>query len=344
MRNPLRVGKVPAKLLERLLRPTGPLDSRVLVGPAVGEDAAVIDFGDDLADNLPGRCLVAKTDPITFAAERIGWYAVNINANDIATMGARPRWFLAALLLPQEGTDEALVEAIFQDIRAACAELQVTLCGGHTEITHDLSRPVIVGHMLGEVAKDKLVRGDRAGPGDSVLLTKGIAVEATALLAREKEHELRAHFDAALIERARNFLTEPGISVVRDALTACEAGGVRAMHDPTEGGIAAGLWELAHLAGAGLQIEEEAIPIFPECRAICERLGLNPLGVIASGALLIVTEPESADRVCSALNDAGILCRAIGRLTVPEAGMRIRTAAGWRDLPQFEVDEITRVF
>ena len=336
MRKALGVGKLPTTLLEGMLKTIAGTDSRLLVGPSVGEDAAVIDFGD--------RCLVAKTDPITFAAERIGWYAVHVNANDIATMGARPRWFLAAVLLPEGRADEAMAETIFEDIRSACGELQVTLCGGHTEITHDLPRPVIVGHMLGEVTKDKLVRGADATPDDIILLTKGIAVEGTALLAREKAGELLAHFDAAFLGKAKHFLTDPGISVVREALTACDAGGVHAMHDPTEGGLATGLWELAHLANAGLEIEEAAIPVFPECRAICEHLDLDPLGVIASGALLIAVEPGSADRVCAALNDIGISCHAIGRLTSPEGGMKMRTATGWCDLPRFDVDEVARVF
>ena len=188
------VGKLPPNVLQRALAQIPIEDERVRIGPRVGEDAAAIAFGETY--------LVAKTDPITFAAERIGWYAVHINANDVAVMGARPRWFLAALLLPEEKTDAALVEQIFQDILSACRELGVTLCGGHTEITYGLDRPVIVGHMLGEVPRERLVE-KRMEPGDHILLTKGVAIEGTAILAREKASEFASEGETALVERAK---------------------------------------------------------------------------------------------------------------------------------------------
>ena len=133
----LKVGKLPPEILGRLLAGTPCTDPRVVVGPRIGEDAAVIDFG--------ATYLVAKTDPITFATDRIGWYAVNINANDVAAMGARPKWFLATLLLPEGSADEGLAEGIFNDIVASCAGLGISLVGGHTEITAGLERPILVG-------------------------------------------------------------------------------------------------------------------------------------------------------------------------------------------------------
>ena len=140
----LPAGKRPHALLDQFLRRFAPSDPRLIVGPQMGEDAAVIDMGD--------RYLVAKTDPITFATEEIGWYAVNVNANDIAVMGAEPRWFLATILLPQGRATEALAEAIYGQIADACDQLNVVLAGGHTEITVGLERPIISGCMLGEVA------------------------------------------------------------------------------------------------------------------------------------------------------------------------------------------------
>ena len=173
------LGKLPADVLARLLENIQPADPRVIVGPGIGLDAAVIDMGD--------RLLVAKSDPITFATDSIGWYAVQVNANDIATTGATARWFLATLLLPESHADAAMAESIFSQIHSACAAISVSLVGGHTEITYGLDRPIVVGAMLGEVTRDRLVRPSGAQPGDALLLTKGIAVEGTAIIARERD-------------------------------------------------------------------------------------------------------------------------------------------------------------
>jgi hydrogenase maturation factor len=157
----LPAGKLPAPLLEELLTRFAPSDPRIVVGPRMGEDAAVFDFGD--------RYLVAKTDPITFATSEIGWYAVNVNANDVAVMGAQPRWFLATVLLPVGQATPQLAEAIFSQMVDACAALGVSLAGGHTEITVNLDRPIISGTMLGEVLPGKLITTAGARPGDAVM-------------------------------------------------------------------------------------------------------------------------------------------------------------------------------
>ncbi len=126
-----------------------------------------------------------KSDPITFATDDIGWYAVQINANDIATTGSTPRWMLATLLLPENQTSPDLVEHIFKQINQAAGALGISLIGGHTEITYDLNRPILMGTLLGEVERSKLIVPSGAQPGDQLLLTKGVPIEATALLARE---------------------------------------------------------------------------------------------------------------------------------------------------------------
>ncbi|MCD5401023.1 AIR synthase family protein, partial [candidate division NPL-UPA2 bacterium] len=272
----LPVGKLPLELLEKFIEKYGGKDERVVVGPQIGEDATVIDFGE--------KYLVAKTDPITFVAEDLGYYVIQINANDIATMGARPKWFLATLLLPENKTTEELVEDTFSQVSRACRELDISLCGGHTEITYGLDRPLIVGQMLGEVEKDKLIRSSGARVGDDILLTKGIAIEGTSVIAREKGEELEEKFGKEFLQRIRNYLHEPGISVVKEALLAVESGEVHAIHDPTEGGLATGLYELSKASKIGMIIYEDKIPVLPECRRLCERFGLNPLGLMASGA------------------------------------------------------------
>jgi len=333
---PFAVGKLPFDELQHRLSQIRMEDERLVVGPKAGEDAAVIDFGQ--------RYLVAKTDPITFAAERIGWYAVHINANDIAVMGAEPRWFLATLLLPEATANAILVETIFEDLLAACGELGITLVGGHTEITHGLDHPIVVGHMLGEVERGKLVAKDQIEIGDWVLLTKGVAIEGTAMLAREKENELKEKCDAALLERAKGYLFNPGISIVREALTACRVAHIHAMHDPTEGGLIGGLCELAAAGGVGLLIVGERITVLPETKILCQALGLDPLRLIASGALLIVSRPTEAEKVIQELSQRGTEVSVIGEVTEPSCGIKIQMGDTLSDLVYPERDEIARVF
>lgn len=335
----LPLGKLPAEDLADLLNRYAHVDEHVVVGPGIGVDATVIEFGD--------RLLVAKTDPITFATDEIGWYAVNVNANDVACLGATPRWFLATLLLPEGCTDRALAERICAQMAAACRELNVSLCGGHTEITCGLERPIVVGQMLGEVARDDLVVPGGAQVGDVVVLTKGIAVEATAIIARERGAELAGRFSEEFLTRCRDFLHRPGISVVRDARVATACARVHAMHDPTEGGLATGLWELAQAAGVGLLVDQERIAILPETAALCAKFGLDPLGVIASGALLIVVAAEDGERVVAGLREAGIVANIIGRVVESDAGVLLQPSCRFenpQEVPRFPRDEIARLF
>ena len=330
-----RVGKLNANLLDELVSSIKKKDPRVIVGPKVGEDAAVIDIGD--------KYLLSTTDPITFTSYKIGWYTVNVNANDIATMGGTPKWLLVSILLPENKTDIALVKEIFRDIENAADELGIDICGGHTEITKGLDRPIISGHMLGEVDKDKLVTNSRARVGDQIILTKGIAIEGMALLAREREKELSGKYGKMFVERVQSFLHDPGISVVAEAHLANQAANIRAMHDPTEGGLATGLYELTKASNTGVVIYEDKIHLLDETRILCSEYKLDPLGVIASGALLIVVGPDDRDAVLSKLVQNDIECSVIGKMTDKEDGLKIIADGKERELPFFEVDEIARV-
>jgi hydrogenase maturation factor len=236
-----------------------------------------------------------------------------------------------------------MAEHIFSQIHGACAAIGASLVGGHTEITYGLDRPIVVGAMLGEVARDGLVTPSGARPGDIILLTKGIAVEGTAILAREKSQELTG-FDTAFLERCRDFLVEPGISVVRDAAIAISAGRIHAMHDPTEGGLATGLHEMAQASGIGLTIEADAVPVYPETAALCRAAGLDPWGLIASGALLLAVQADDAGQIVSALEAQGVPAAAIGQAAEAAHGVLLCTLEGRRDLPRFERDEIARLF
>jgi hydrogenase expression/formation protein HypE len=335
MATPLPLGKLrPTLLRELLARHTAP-DPRVVVGPRVGEDAAVLDMGD--------RYLVATTDPITFVTEDLGWYAVVVNANDLAVRGAAPRWFLATCLLPEGRTTEAEVTTLFAQLDAACQAQGVALVGGHTEVTPGLDRPIVVGTMLGEVDKARLVTTGGARPGDVLVLTKGVPVEGTSIIARVREAELRARgYDDAWLARARGTLAR--LSVVPEALLAADLVPVHAMHDPTEGGVATALWEIADAAGVGLAVEAERIPVLAEGAALCGEFGLDPLGTIASGALLLALAPTDAGIVLHALAREGIDAAFIGRVVPREAGVVLTRGGQPEPLPRFDQDEITRLF
>jgi hydrogenase expression/formation protein HypE len=328
-------GKLPLEDLSRLLSRYTRKDPRIVVTPGIGKDAAVISFGD--------KYLVAKTDPITFAADQIGWYAVHINANDVAAMGGTPRWFLATLLLPEGKTGPKEVEEIFSQISGACEELGVILCGGHTEISHGIDRPIVVGQMLGEMEKEKLVSPDKIRAGDEIILTKGIAIEGTALIAREWK-VLREELNEEGIRQCRELLHSPGISVVREARIANQAAAVHAMHDPTEGGLATGLQELADAAGVGMRVEMDQIPVLPETALLCEKLKLAPLGLLASGALLIAAAAKDSERVIQALAAEGISASVIAKVWEREKGIKLAEKGKTTDLPAFARDEVARLF
>ncbi len=332
----MNAGKLPLETLGRLLRQVESPDPRVILGPAPGEDAALIDFGD--------RLLVAKTDPITFATDLIGWYMVNVNANDIAVMGAAPRWLMATILLP-EGVTERRVSEIFDQIRRACSDLDISLVGGHTEITLGLDRPIAVGAMLGEVDKADAVLSSGVRPGDALILSKGIAIEGASILARESARRLAdAGVSREVIDRAASFLFRPGISVIPDARLALQYGHAHAMHDPTEGGLSGGLYELAAASALGFDIDAASIPVLPECRIICDSLGLDPLGLIASGSLLAAVPPDRVRPVTRALTAEGIRGSVIGHATDRHTDVRLIADHSTMPFPTFARDELARFF
>ena len=337
----LPVGKLKYDFLKQLL-PTHNRNSGLVVGPQIGEDAAVIEFGDNY--------LVATSDPITFATEDIGWYVVCINSNDIAAMGAVPKWLLVTLLLPEDATTPAMVRDIMAQLTQACAAFDIALCGGHTEVTPVVTQPVVIGQMMGVTDKNALFTSADACVGDALILTKGLGIEATAIIARECEEQLREKYDALFLEQAKNYLMHPGISVLKDAQIAIATGGVHAMHDATEGGVATAVYELATAAELGVVVYSDKLFGSPVLygnitRALCDMFGLNPLGVISSGAMLIASEPEKGEAICRALGLAGISADIIGKFLPSEHGLWLEDATGTQQpLPVFETDEIAKLF
>jgi hydrogenase expression/formation protein HypE len=328
-------GKLPNDLLTSLLKRVERRDPRVIIGPGIGRDAAVIDASG-------AKLLVAKSDPITFASEMIGWYAVHVNANDIVCTGARPQWFLATVLLPEDAT-ESLTESIFGQLLEACETLGIELIGGHTEITLGLDRPIVAGAMLGEVERERLVRPDGGRPGDALILTKGIAIEGTGVLAREAGERLqRLGLSAEEIEAAKRYIVEPGISVVKEATAACDAVRVHAMHDPTEGGLATALHEMAEANHCGILVREDAIEVLPLTRRLCEAAELDAMGLLASGALLLAVAEADCAEALRVIASAGVPARRLGSLVSAEVGVIMEGNSGRSYVRRFSRDEVAR--
>jgi len=286
--------------------------------------------------------LVLKSDPITFATDSIGQYAVLINANDIATSGAQPRWLLTTLLFPS-GVTPSEIQHVIDELKAFCRRWDITLCGGHTEITDAVTRPVVAGMMAGTVARKNLIDKRNVAPGDKVLLTKGVAVEGTAIIAREFGDRLE-HLGLAdsEVERCRQFLTN--ISILTEAKIAAKSTATSAMHDVTEGGLATALEELSIAAQHRLRINMDTIPVFAETRKICRLLKIQPLGLIGSGSLLICCRPTGCKSLMKSLRQGGVDVTCIGEILEKGQGIaafKNGRRAAW---PQFEVDEITRLF
>ncbi|WP_303902989.1 AIR synthase family protein [Thiohalomonas denitrificans] len=333
---PFSIGKLRHEVLAELLEKIPLDDPAIVVGPGIGMDCAVLRFGN--------RLLVAKSDPVTFVSDELGHYLVSVNANDIATTGARPRWLLVTLLLPEQKTDHALASGLMDQINRSCRELGIALVGGHTEITWGLNRPIAVGAMLGEVDEGQLITPRGARPGDRILLTKGVPIEGTAIIGRELAAELTARLDSKAAAAARAFLHDPGISVVADARIATAAGRVTAMHDPTEGGLVIALWELAVASGRHLAVDPTAVPVPELSRQICSSMNIDPLATIASGALLVTTPPDDATRIKAALLSEKIICADIGEVGEGPAGLERLTKNGPESWPLPERDELTRLF
>ena len=332
---PLSPGKLPNDLLENFLDEFNIDDPSVLINAGVGEDAAAVNIAEE-------EVLVIKSDPITFATDSIGHYAVLINANDIATSGADPRWFLTTLLFPP-GVTPSAIRQVMQELASMCRSWNITLCGGHTEITDAVTRPVITGMMVGTVSKNRLVDKRNIQPGDSVLLTKALAVEGTAIIARDHGDRLRALGMAeSEIEACQQLIS--GISIIEEAKIAGDSGWTTAMHDVTEGGLATALAELTIAGGYGIQINLEDIPVLPLTEKICGLLHIDPLGLIGSGSLLICCRNDKSDPLMKKIKRAEIDITRIGEILEAGCGIKAVSSSGKAIWPSFEADEITRLY
>jgi hydrogenase expression/formation protein HypE len=305
-------GKIPIDILKDVVfKNLGAARREVILGPAAGVDGAVLDFGNKNA--------IVSMDPITGSVERVGWEAINVNANDVATFGVEPAFFFSCIMLP-ENADSKIVETISTQMNNAAKELGIAIVGGHCESTPGLENPIVVGCIMGLTEKGKYVTAAGAKAGDKLILTKSAGIEGTAILASDREAQLTKTFNSTLLDSAKGFYKQ--ISVVKDALTAYRAGGVHAMHDPTEGGILNGIHEMADAAGLGVRVFEEKITIEPETAKICRFYEIDPLQLISSGALLIAADPQAANKIIDSLGQEHIYADIIGEFN-PTPNKRI---------------------
>jgi len=330
----LASGKLPGSLLEHLIETyrTRP-DPTVVVSAGYGRDAAAVTVD-------PDSLLIIKSDPITFTTDNAAHYLIAVNANDISCLGGVPKWISVVLLLPEHVTTEPAVEAHFADLQSAADRLGVSIVGGHTEITSAVTRPVFIGTMLGVAGPAGLLRPGLARPGDILYLTHSAGIEGTAILARELASPLSAALGPAVVERAAALLDSPGIGISTTATLLLETGAITGLHDPTEGGVATAIHELAAASSAGAEIDRDRIPTLPETASICAHFGIDPLGLISSGALLVAARPDGTASLDRAARSHHIPLTRIGVLAPHTSGIHFSSG---EPVPRFDSDEITKV-
>ena len=295
-------GKIPIDILEEVVfKNLGAKRKEVILGPSAGIDGAVINIGNN--------SLIVSMDPITGAIERIGWLAVNINANDIATFGVEPAFLFSCIMLP-ENSNRKTVETISVQMNKAAKNLGIAIVGGHCEVTQGLHHPIVVGCVMGITGKGKYVTAGGAKPHDKIIMTKSAGIEGTAILASDREKQLTSIMNALELGKAKEYFNN--ISVVKEAITAFRTGGVSAMHDPTEGGVIGGIYEMATASNLGVNVSEKKIPIQTETAKICSHFQIDPLQLVSSGALLISAKPEVADKIVESLKQKEIPANIIG--------------------------------
>ncbi len=330
----LDVGKLPNNFLSKLLLEYEFKDPYVIVGPSVGEDTAAIDIARD-------EVLLLKSDPITFVTDNIGYYSVLINSNDMATSGAMPRWMLTTLIFPPRISIYE-IQKIFGELYKTCSNFNISICGGHTEITDAVSRPVVVGTVVGTIECRKLLKKQGIGTGDFILMTKGVAIEGSVVIASEfRELLLKKGMSLDKINDCLELKSE--ISILDEAKIAWGNSGVTALHDVTEGGILTAISELGKASGYGVDIYLNDIFIYQQTRYLCDLLNINALGLIGSGCLLVCCKKATVNLLINDMNKNNIRAKIIGKISEKDSPLRAYKYGRPCQVPQFEVDEITRL-
>ena len=308
----LETGKLDSELLKKIV--FGKITYRsedVSVRPGIGEDCAVMDFGDH-------DCIMS-TDPISSAVSDIGRLAIHITCNDIASNGVQPLGIMLAVMLP-EGTTEEDVDHIMGQAAQTAAEVKVEIIGGHTEITPAVKQPVIVSTAIGKALKGVSQSGNDMVPGDFIMMTKAVGLEGSGIIASDYEEQLSSVLSAKELARAKSFLEL--VSVVPEGIAAGSIG-THGMHDITEGGILGAVWEMCQISGRGAQVWEHEIPIEPETVKICDHYEIDPLRLISSGSMVIIVPKEKKEQMEKAMAEAGVACSIIGRIEEADFGIRL---------------------
>lgn len=326
-----RIGKIPPdSMLRAVYSHGGKRNPRLVLGPGIGRDTAVV--------RLEKKLVVLTADPVTGTTRHIGEHSVHINANDIAATGAKPVWYVCTLLLPT-GTSEKTLARIMKGIDMASRNLGITVAGGHTEVTRGLQRPIIAGFMIGETGS-RVLSSANMRIGDLILMTKTAGIEGTAILASEYSRRLKG-VERREILRARSFAEN--ISIVDEAISISKIVGVHTLHDPTEGGVLNGLWEMAEASGLGVEVWADRIPVAAETSMICSALRLDPLKLMSSGCLLSAVAPRNVGQVTKLLRSRGVIVSEIGRVR-PRAKRRYILKEGKKlDLVAVPQDELYRL-
>lgn len=299
------IGKIPPEILEKIvmepMKGSKVKRDDVILRPTTGEDCSAIDLG--------GEFCILSTDPITGAAKDIGYLAVQINCNDIYSAGAEPMGVLLTVLLPPE-SDEALLEEMMTGAIKAAEERNIEILGGHTEVTDAVCKPVISAAVIGKTRDRKILSTGGAKAGQDVIMTKWAGTEGTAILAKEWEEGLKAYLSEEELKLAREMKNY--LSVEKESEIAFEHGAT-AMHDATEGGILGAVWEVAECSGLGVDVYVENIPVKEETKKICKVMGIDYLGLISSGTMIIAA--DDGNKLVEKLQEAGIEAAVIGKLT-----------------------------
>lgn len=305
----MQIGKLDSKLLQDIVfRHLTFRRPEVLTRPGIGEDCAVVDFGE--------YDCVLSTDPITAAASDIGRLAMHISCNDIASNGIEPLAIMLAILLPPEIT-EAEIEEIMRQAGEVSEALGVEIVGGHTEITSAVNKPVVISTALGRAPKGGLEAGRGIIPGDWIVMTKQAGLEGTCIIASERESELSALLSQQELAEAKAMMEQ--ISVVREGVIAGRIG-ISDMHDITEGGILGAVWEVCEKADCGAEVWMDRIPVSPVTKQICAHYGMDWMRLISSGSMLMVVPEDQLETLQRELEEAAIPVSVIGQIHEADRG------------------------
>lgn len=328
------IGKLPKYYLINYVFPyLGVKDKSVIVGPTWGVDAAVVKYNN--------KYLVFSIDPITAAKKYIGTLAVNIATNDIAVMGARPRWLLTTFLLNRGVTTDDLND-IMSQIDNAAKKIGVAIIGGHTEVTPSLKHIIIITTAIGET--DSYLTTQNVKIDDKIILVKNIAIEGTGIIANELEDKLLSMgISNRVINRAKRYIEQT--SIVKEAIFIYEKykNNISSMHDPTEGGLFSALHEIADAGNVGIELNIENVYVTDETKEVCMTLNINPYKLLSSGSLLITADEDHAMDIVKEFKRIGVWADIIGTVKDKKFGRKILKNGKRIRMPRPSKDEIWKV-